>query len=153
SIDAGERFVRCQVSAIPVQLAKDHEYEIGVGVRDLPAGSVSTDPGELIVTGRQNARDGQVGLAIYFDPMQYSPASAIHTADGTNRAVIGKVRLGPGVTSRQSYAAAGAWSGSGIANPGELLKEMREKVEGHAEIGALTFASTPHPEKVEAEQQ
>lgn len=153
SIDAGERFVRCRVSAIAVQLAKDHEYEIGVGIRDLPAGSISTDPGQLIVTGRQNARDGDVGLAIYFDPSQYSPASAIHTADGPNHAVIAKVRLSPGITPQQSYAAAGAWSGSGIANPGELLKEEREKVEAHAEIGTLTFARTPHPEMVEAEPQ
>ncbi len=153
SIDAGERFVRCRVIATPVQVAKDHEYEVGIGVRDLPAGSVSSDAGQLIVTGRQNARDGDVGLAIYFDPTQYSPASTIQTADGSNRAVIGKARLSPGITSQQSYAAAGAWSGSGIANPGELLKEMREKVEAHAEIGALTFASTPHPEKVEAEPQ
>ncbi|HEY3458337.1 MAG TPA: DUF4861 family protein [Bryobacteraceae bacterium] len=153
SIDAGERFVRCRVIATPVQVAKDHEYEVGIGVRDLPAGSVSSDAGQLIVTGRQNARDGDVGLAIYFDPTQYSPASTIQTADGSNHAVIGKARLSPGITSQQSYAAAGAWSGSGIANPGELLKEMREKVEAHAEIGALTFASTPHPEKVEAEPQ
>ncbi len=153
SIDASERFVRCRVSAIPVQLANDHEYEIGVGIRELPAGSVSSDPGQLIVTGRQNARDGEVGLAIYFDPTRYSPASAIRTADGSNHAVIGKVRLSPGTTSQQSYAAAGAWSGSGIANLGELLKKERERVEAHAEIGALTFARTPHPEKVEAEPQ
>ena len=93
SIDAGERFVRCRVNATPVQLSKGHEYEIGVGVRELPAGSLSSDPGDLIVTGRQNARDGEIGLAIYFDPTQYSAASVIHTADGSNRAVIGKVRL------------------------------------------------------------
>lgn len=153
SIDAGERFVRCRVIAVPVEVAKDHEYEIGVGVRDLPSGSVSSDPGELIITGSQNVRDGEVGLAIYFDPTQYSPASIIRTADGSSRAVIGKVRLSPGTTSQQNYAAAGAWSGSGIANPGELLKQLREKVEAHAEIGALTFARTPHPEKVDAEPQ
>ena len=62
--------------AIPMKVAKDHEYEIGVGIRDLPAGSVSSDPGELIVTGQQNARDGQIGLAIYFDSNQYSLPSA-----------------------------------------------------------------------------
>ena len=51
-----------------MKVAKDHEYEVGVGIRDLAAGSVSSNPGELIVTGQQNARDGQIGLAIYFDP-------------------------------------------------------------------------------------
>lgn len=152
SIDAGERFVRCRVNEIPIKIAKDHEYEIGVGVRELPAGAVSSDPGQLVVTGRQNARDGEIGLAIYFDPGQYSSASAIYTPDGSNRAVIGKVRLNRGSASEQTYAAAGAWSGSGI-EPGELLKHLRDKVEAHAEIGALTFARTPYPEKLEAEPQ
>ncbi|HEY7208789.1 MAG TPA: DUF4861 family protein [Bryobacteraceae bacterium] len=152
-IDEGEQFVRCQVTAIPVQLARDHEYEIGVGVRDLPGGSASSDPGQLIVTGRQNARDGAIGLAIYFDPAQYSAAVNVNTADGSNRAVIHKVRLSSGEASSQTYSAAGTWSGSGIRNPGELLKELREKVEAHADIGALIFARTPHPEKVEAEAQ
>jgi hypothetical protein len=153
SIDAGERFVRCRVEAVPVKVAKDHEYEIGVGIRDLAAGSVASNPGELIVTGQQNVRDGQIGLAIYFDPSKYSPVSVVRTSDGSNQAVIGNGRVAPGHASEQSYAAAGAWSGGGIENPGESLKQLREQVEGHPEIGELTFARTPHPEKVDAEPQ
>jgi Domain of unknown function (DUF4861) len=153
SMDAGEIVVRCRIYATPLKVAKDHEYEIGVGIRDLPAGSVSSDPGELIATGQQNVRDGKIGLAIYFDSSQYSSPSIIRTPDGSNRAVIGKARLGPGRASEQIYAAAGAWSGSGIENLSESLKEFRGQAEGKPEIGPLTFARTPNPEKVEAEPQ
>ncbi|HMJ61464.1 MAG TPA: DUF4861 family protein, partial [Bryobacteraceae bacterium] len=153
SIDAGESIVRCRVEVIPVKVAKDHEYEVGVGIRDLASGSVSSDSGELIVTGQQNVRDGQIGLAIYFDPSKYSSVSAVRTSDGSNRAVIGNIRVSPGRASEQIYAAAGAWSGSGIENIAESLKQLRARVEGRPEIGALTFARTPHPEKVDAEPQ
>jgi hypothetical protein len=153
SIDAGQSIVRCRLEAIPIKIANGHEYEIGVGIRDLPAGSVSSPPGELIVTGQQNARDGQIGLAIYFDRAQYSAVSAVRTPDGSNRAVIGNGKLGPGHAVEQVYAAAGAWSGSGIQNIGESLKQLKTQVEGRAETGALTFSRTPHPEKVDAEAQ
>jgi len=153
SIDAGESVVRCRVEAIPVQLASGHEYELGVGIRDLPAGSVSSTPGELVVTGQQNARDGQIGLAIYFDPGKYSSVSAVRTSEGSNRAVIGNLKVGPGHAAEQVYAAAGAWSGSGIDNVGESLKQLHVNVEGRPEISGLTFSRTPHPEKVDAEAQ
>jgi hypothetical protein len=153
SMDAGETVVRCRVYAIPLKVDKDHEYEIGVGIRDLPAGSVSSDPGELIVTGQQNARDGEIGLAIYFDSSQYSLPSAVRTADGSNRVVIAKASLRPGRASEEIYSAAGAWSGSGIENLSESLKQFREQAEDSPEIGGLNFARTPNPEKVEAEPQ
>jgi hypothetical protein len=136
-----------------VKVAQDHEYEMGVGIRDLAAGSVVSNPGELIATGQQNVRDGQIGLAIYFDPGKYAPVSAVRTPDGSNRAVIGNATVGAGHVSEQIYAAAGAWSGTGIENPGESLKQLREQVEKRPEIDALTFARTPHPEKVDAEAQ
>jgi hypothetical protein len=151
SMDAGETVVRCRVYAIPLKVDKDHEYEVGVGIRDLPAGSVSSDPGELIVTGQQNVRDGKIGLAIYFDSSKYSLPFALRTSDGSNRAVITKATLAPGRASEQIYAAAGAWSGSGIENLSESLKQLRRQAEGKPEIDALTFARTPNPEKVDAE--
>ncbi len=153
SMDAGETIVRCRVYAIPLKLANDHEYDIGVGVRDLPAGSVSLDPGELIVTGQQNVRDGKIGLAIYFDSSKYSIPSVLRTPDGSNRVVTAKVKLAPGRTSELIYAAAGAWSGSGIKNLSESLKQFRGQAEGKPEIDALTFTRTPNPEKVDAEPQ
>jgi Domain of unknown function (DUF4861) len=153
SMDAGETVVRCRVYVIPLKVAKDHEYDIGVGVRDLPAGAVLSDPGELIVTGQQNVRDGKIGLAIYFDSSKYSLPSALRTLDGSNRAVIAKATLAPGRASEQIYAAAGAWSGSGIGNLGESLKQLRGQAEGKPEVDALTFTRTPNPEKVDAEPQ
>ena len=129
------RIVRCRVEAIPMKVAKDHEYEMGVGVRDLPAGSVSSDPGELIVTGQQNARDGQIGLAIYFDPNPYSSASAVRTPDGSNRAVISNSRLGPGRMPNRSMRQLAP----GVAAESKILanrsSELQLQVEGEPEIG------------------
>jgi hypothetical protein len=73
--------------------------------------------------------------------------------DGSNRAVIAKATLAPGRASEQIYAAAGAWSGSGIGNLGESLKQLRGQAEGKPEVDALTFTRTPNPEKVDAEPQ
>jgi hypothetical protein len=153
SIDSGERIVRCRVEAMPVQIAEGHEYEVGVGIRDLPAGSVSSASGQVIVTGQQNARDGKVGLGLYFDPAQYSGVTSVRTADGSNRAVIAHQKLHPGHAVEQVYAVAGAWSGSGIKNLAESLKLLSVKFEQRAETGELTFLRTPHPEKVDAEAQ
>ena len=153
SIDEGESIVRCHVEATPVKVAKDHEYEMGIGVRDLAAGSISSRSGELIVTGQQNARDGEIGIAIYFDPSQYSSVWAVPTADGLNQAVTSNGRLRAGHMSEQIYAAAGAWSGSGIENLAESLTRLHLHVNESPKIGSLTFARTPHPEKVDAEAQ
>ena len=61
--------------------------------------------------------------------------------------------MGPGHASEQIYAVAGAWSGSGIENLVESLKQLRGQVEERPKTGALTFARTPHPERVGAEPQ
>jgi hypothetical protein len=134
-------------------MADGHEYEMGSGIRDLPSGSVSATPGELIVTGQQNARDGRIGLALYFDPSKYSPVSSVRTPEGSNRAVISNGRVGSGNASEQIYAVAAAWSGSGIKNLSDSLKQLQVKFDEHAEIGGLTFSRTPHPERVDAEPQ
>lgn len=153
SIDAGERIVRCRVEAIPLQIAEGHEYEIGVGIRDLPAGSVSSSSGEVTVAGQQNARDGEVGLGLYFDPARYSSVISVRTADGSNHAVAARDKLRPGHAVEQVYAVAGAWSGSGIKNVSESLKQLQNKFQERVETGGLTFSRTPHPEKVDAEAQ
>jgi hypothetical protein len=153
SIDAGERIVRCRVEAIPLQIAEGHEYEIGVGIRDLPAGAVFSAAGQAIVTGQQNARDGEVGLGLYFDAADYSKVILVPTADGSNQAVAARDKLRPGHAVKQVYAVAGAWGGSGIKNVSESLKQLQTKFQEHVETGELTFSRTPHPEKVDAEAQ
>ena len=52
------------------------EYEIGAGVRELPAGAVANTPGQVIVTGRQNKRDGEIGLGLFYNPQAFAPASS-----------------------------------------------------------------------------
>jgi hypothetical protein len=153
SIDAGERIVRCRVQAIPVKMAEGHEYEFGVGIRDLPSSSVSSGAGQVIVTGQQNPRDGKVGLGLYFDPAKNSSVASVRTADGSNQAVVALEKIRPGHAVEQVYAVAGAWSGSGIGNLSESLKQLQVNVEGHAETGELNFSRTPHPEKLDAEAQ
>jgi pectinesterase len=153
SIDQGESFVRCHVEAVPVKVAAGREYELGFGIRDLPAGSVSSTPGQLIVTGQQNPRDGKIGLAAYFKANGYSSVAAVRTSDGSNRALIHKEKLRPGQTVELDYAAAGAWSGSGIENIADALSQLQSAVDSRAETGELTFSRTPHPDKVDAEAQ
>ena len=153
AVDAGENVVSCLVEVVPLRIASSHEYELGIGVRDLASGSVAASRGEIDVTGQQNARDGKIGLAIYFDPGMYSPASLVHTADGLNHAAIANQRVSPGQATSISYAAAGAWSGSGMENVAESLGNFRKQIAHVAEIAGLTFARTPHPEKVGAEPQ
>jgi len=153
SIDAGEAFVRCRFQAIPIRLEQDHEYELGVGIRDLPAESFLPASGQMIVTGRQNRRDGVIGLAVYFDEAQFSLAPQVATAESTNRVIVDRLKVGPQGAVRGEYAAAAAWSGSGIQNPGEYLANLSKPVAARIDVGGFSFAHTPHPEKVDAEAQ
>ncbi len=71
TIDAGESHVRCHVEAAPLKMRTGLEYEVGFGFRQIPAESVTTSPGHVIVTGRQNQRDGDIGLGFYYDPQAF----------------------------------------------------------------------------------
>lgn len=153
SIDQRESLVRCHVEAIPLQVAAGREYELGVGLRDLPNGSVSSNPGQLVVTGKQNARDGEIGLGLYFDPARYTSVAPVRTADGSNRAVIAKEKLAPGRTVVEDYGVAGAWSGSGISNLSQSLIDVHALFEQKANVSTPVFSRTPHPDKVDAEAQ
>lgn len=153
SIDAGETFVRCQFEAIPLRVQPSHEYEVGTGIRDLPGESLLPAPGRLIVTGQQNQRDGKIGLALYFDDKHFTSIAPIRTSESSNQAVVSNVRLKPGQAVSGEYTAAAAWSGSGIESPGAALAALTNAATQHIDVGAFVFASTPHPEKVDAESQ
>jgi uncharacterized protein DUF4861 len=153
SIDAGEGFVRCLFEAIPVQIAQGHEYEVGIGIRDLPSQTLLPAKGRLIVAGQQNSRDGNIGLALYYDENLYAATAPVQTAESGNQAVARKTKLTPGQAVSGEYTAAGAWSGSGVKDPGAFLKDLTGVVESRIEVGGFRFARTPKPEKVEAEAQ
>jgi hypothetical protein len=153
SIDAGEGFVRCRFEAIPIQIAPGHEYEVGIGIRDLPSQSLLHASGRLIVTGQQNPRDGVIGLALYFDENRFASTAPVQTVESLNQTVVYKTKLAPGQTVSAEYSAAGAWSGSGIADPGAYLSALAGIIGARIEVSGFKFARTPRPDKVEAEPQ
>lgn len=153
SMDEGEPFVRCRFEAVPVRMPAGRDYEVGIGLRDLPAESRLPGNGRLIVSGKQNERDGVVGLGLFFDPADFPDAAEIRTSECANQAVIYKKRLAPGQTVRGEYALAAAWKGSGIADPTQYLAEMAGRIAVKVKTEGLRFSRTPRPEKVEAEAQ
>lgn len=153
SIDGGTSFVRCHFDATPVKIQAGHEYEVGVGVRHLPNGDVSAAGDQLIVTGKQNARDGDIGLGLYYDNAAFSKPEQIRTAEDGNHAVILNSKLMAGQSTMGSYAIAGAWSGSDTANPASALKEITKAVSAKVETGNYRFQRTPRPDKEDAEAQ
>jgi hypothetical protein len=153
SIDAGETFVRCRFEAIPIRMQASHEYEVGIGIRDLPGESLLPAPGRLIVAGQQNQRDGRIGLALYFDEKRFTSIAPIRTSESNNQAVISNISLKPGQAVSGEYTAAAAWSGSGIEKPGAALAALTNAATQHIDVGGFVFTSTPHPEKVDAESQ
>ncbi|MBO0720326.1 MAG: DUF4861 family protein [Blastocatellia bacterium] len=153
SIDAGESFVRCRFEATPVRVAPGHEYEVGIGIRDLQQESRPAANGRLIITGQQDPRDGAIGLALYYDENSFAPTAPVQTAESSNQAVAHKTKLAPGQAVSGSYTAAGAWTGSGIANPEAFLGELAGAVRAKVEAGGFQFARTPRPDKVDAEVQ
>lgn len=154
SIDANEPFVRCRFEAAPVQVAASHEYAVGVGIRDLPVESLSPGTGRIVLTGKQNERDGVIGLGLFFDPRHFAAPSQVKTRDESlNRAVIVNDRLIPGSAVRVQYTLCGAWSGSGIQDPGGYLAGLSEAITATVTVDGLRFARTPRPDRVDAEAQ
>ena len=68
---------------------------------------------QIIVTGRQNDRDGDVGIGIFFNPVLYHPPERVATHDGSNHGIVANRKLRAGNTVALDYSVAGAWSGSG----------------------------------------
>jgi hypothetical protein len=153
SIDADTPVVRCHLEAIPVKMAAGHEYELGVGVRDLPSGGVAKTPGQIVVTGRQNPRDGDIGLGFFYDAEAFGPVVAVQTEEGSNHAVIVRDKLTAGQAIAADYAIAGAWSGSGISDLRKFLADVGRANAARVETGQFRFTVTPRPDKLEAEAQ
>lgn len=153
SIDAGEAFVRCHVSAVPLQVAAGHRYELGIGVRDLPQQTLGNLPGSRIVVGRQEPRNGPFGLAIYFDPATFEAAPPVHTREADNQVAISRQLLAPGQAVQIDYAAAAAWSRSGISDLSTYLMNLKRAIDTRLPVSSFRYESTPHPEKVDAEAQ
>lgn len=153
TIDAGEPWVRCEVTAIPVRIAAGHRYEIGAGIRDMDGSPTAVAPGRLIATGSQNERDGKIGLGFYYDPAAWGRSLTVQTKEGANHAVLfaGELEAGRAVTGR--YAVVGAWAGSGINDLNTYLQQQEAPTHAQTVVRIQSASRNPHPELVEAEAQ
>ncbi len=69
--------------------------------------SIASASGRLIIVGKQNERDGVIGLGLYYDPGCVSGSAVVRTTESMNQVVISQTRVGPGQTVTGEYAVAG----------------------------------------------
>ncbi|MGH9449867.1 MAG: DUF4861 family protein [Terriglobia bacterium] len=150
-IDAGEGFVRCHFHLLPLRLISGRTYEVGAGIRDLPAERLSSVRGRLALVGMQNAAMGPLGLALYYDPTQAAPAGSIRTPNGQNQVVIFQQRLRPGEAVEGSYSVAAAWSGSGVHNLARYLAAEQAQAQARVVVTGQRLERTPQPERIDGE--
>jgi Domain of unknown function (DUF4861) len=161
TINAGASHVECRFSIVPLRL--EREYEVGAGVRHLPAMSSDQAAGRIALAGAESAAIGPLALALYYDPATAAAAPALATKEASNDIVIFRDRLMPGRAVEGRYQVAAAWSGSGVGSgsgagrgggTGDLLPHLR-RVEQQARavvrVTNLQHEKTPHPELIEGE--
>ncbi|MGH9407113.1 MAG: DUF4861 family protein [Terriglobia bacterium] len=151
SIDAGDGFVRCRFHLLPLNVASGHAYEVGAGIRDLPAEKLNNGRGRLELVGQQNAALGPLGLALYYDPTQAAPGAAIRTPEGQNQIVIFKQRLQPGEAVEGSYTVAAAWSRSGLGDLAQFLAAEQAQARARVESTGERLEHTPQPDRIDGE--
>lgn len=151
SIDADEGFVRCNFVVLPRRMAPGHAYVVGTGIRDLPNEELDNAPGRLDLAGQQSVGLGPLGIAIYYDPTQAHPAGNIETPEGGNRVVVFNQALQPGQAVSGSYAAAAAWSHTGIAAPSRYLALEQSQAEARVEVSNERLEKTPQPQRINGE--
>jgi hypothetical protein len=157
TITAGAAHVECRFQITPLRI--DREYEVGAGVRHLPAMSSDHDQaaGRLALTGTESAAIGPLGLALFYDPASAAAAPALVTKEASNDIVVFRDRLAPGHAVEGRYSMAAAWSGSDSAlggGAGALLPYLR-RVERQARaavrVANLRYTRTPNPDAIEGE--
>ncbi|MCC7497093.1 MAG: DUF4861 family protein [Bryobacterales bacterium] len=153
SIDAGQGFARCRFEVAPIDVKPGHVFEVGVGVRDLPGGIAESRPGLLLATGNQDPKIGNIGLAVYYDPAFYEPAAPLVLKESANQIAVLAARLTAGNAVQGEYAAAGAWSGSGIPDAARYLPALAPEVRNRLETGGVLYNATPRPERLDQEAQ
>lgn len=151
SIDSREGFVRCRFQILPVNLNPGHTYEVGAGIRDLPGERRNDAPGRVELVGEQERNIGPLGLALYYDPTHAINGGNVATPESGNRVVIFNQRLEPGRAVSGSYAAAAAWSKSGVVEPLEFLAAEQRQVEARVEVSDERLEKTPQPQRINGE--
>lgn len=149
SIDAGSEAVECRFRILPVSLSRT--YEVGAGIRTLPKMHASEASGRLALDGEQNARIGPLGLAFFYDPATVANAGTLKTRDGNNLAVFFRDRLKPGHAVSGHYWVAADWSGSGIQDLLEHLRQVGSQARASVTVGGYSHSTTPEPSRLEGE--
>jgi hypothetical protein len=149
SIAAGAEHVECRFRISPLNLSRT--YEAGAGIRHLPKIQVSNAPGRLSLSGEQNAKTGQLAMALYYNPSEALQSEPLTTKDDKNECIVFRARLEPGRSVSGRYWVAGAWSGSGIATLLPHLAETEKKARATVAIGSFRHAATPTPKRLEGE--
>lgn len=149
SIAAGAAHVECRFQIVPLRIAQ--EYEIGAGVRHLPAMTRDEASGRLALAGTETAAIGPLGLALYYDPASAATAPALVTTEASNDIVVFRDRLTPGRAVEGRYWLAAAWSGSGVGDLLPHLRRAEQKARAHVRVADLQHARTPKPDLIEGE--
>ncbi|MES2390317.1 MAG: DUF4861 family protein [Acidobacteriota bacterium] len=149
SITAGNEAVRCDFKIEPISLA--HSYQVGAGIRELPALHRDNGTGRLSLEGQQSASIGVIGMALYFNPSAASAFDSLVTPDGANEAIVFHSQLAPGHAVEGTFWVAAAWSGSGTGQPVEHLRSIEQEARTSLAVTAITHSVNPTPQRLEGE--
>jgi hypothetical protein len=149
TIAAGAAHVDCRFQIVPLRL--DREYEVGAGVRHLPAMSRDQAPGRLALAGTESAAIGPLALALFYDPVNADAATALATKEASNDIIVFHDRLMPGRVVEGRYSVAAAWSGSGVGDLLPHIRRIEQQARAAVRATELRHAATPRPDLIEGE--
>lgn len=149
TITAGATHVECRFQVVPVQISR--RYEVGAGVRHLPAMTLDRAAGRIALAGTESSVIGPLGLALYYDVATADAAPAIATREDDNEVVVFRQALAPGRAVEGRYWVAAAWSGSGIRDLLPHLVRVEQQARAVVGVENLRLARTPQPERIEGE--
>jgi hypothetical protein len=146
---AGEEVVRCHVWVTPLHVTRT--FEVGTGVRDLPAMHRDDMNGVIALDGVQQDSVGRIGIGVAYEPEAARRAGVMTAGAGGNEIVVFDDALRPGHGVAAAYEAAAAWEGSGWSNPMQRVAEVLAKSKAEVKVTVIEHESTPHPERLRGE--
>jgi hypothetical protein len=149
SIAAGAGDVECRFRILPVSLSRT--YEVGAGIRHLPAMKLDHATGRLALEGLQTQQIGPLAMALYYDPAQAERRVPVATKDDRNECVVFSGRLAPGHAVSGRYHVAAAWARSGIRDLLPHLAALEKEARASVTVGNYKLTRTPAPQRVEGE--
>ena len=149
SMAAGASHVECRFEILPVKVSRT--YDVGAGIRRLPALRLSDAPGRLTLEGEQSPQIGRLGLALYYDPADADQGRPVETGEGANECIVFHQKLAPGQAVSGRYWVAAAWAGSGFPDLLGRLDAVEREARASVTVGNFQIVRTPAPQRVEGE--